>query len=154
MDTAQPTGEVYKEVRMQKAIVGNEGMVRLEDGEKLIGSLSQIGMVSAVLLNGVGMLRDVKLGYWDGSQYVTEEIEEPVELLSLQGNVATREGEKIIHCHATVAKRGGDAFGGHVVEATVHNTVESFLYELSEINLERQLEPSGLAGLYPRTNQT
>ena len=46
-----------------------ELMVRLKDGEELISSFKELSLDSGVLLNGVGMLRDLELGYWNGSSY-------------------------------------------------------------------------------------
>ncbi len=127
-----------------------ELMVRLKDGEGLISSLQELSLDSGVLLNGVGMLRELELGYWNGSSYEVKRIAEPVELLSLQGNFARKDEERIVHCHATVAKHGGAALGGHVIKATVHNTAEIFIHKLAGITLERKMEETGLAGLYPR----
>ena len=128
----------------------NELVVRLADGEELTTCLAALKIDSGVILNGVGMLRTLELGYWNGSDYDVQQIDEPVELLSLQGNFACKGEERVLHCHATVAKRDGTAIGGHVINATVHNTAEIFVRELLEIKLERRLEESGLAGLYPR----
>lgn len=127
-------------------------MVRLMDGEELISSLATLSLDSAVLLNGVGMLRDLELGYWNGSSYDVQRITEPVELLSLQGNFARKNDERIIHCHATIAKHGGAAFGGHVLKATVNNTAEIYIRTLTGITLKRKMEETGLAGLYPETS--
>jgi predicted DNA-binding protein with PD1-like motif len=128
----------------------NELMLRLKDGEDLVPALIGLDVPSGVILNGVGMLRNLKLGFWNGVEYELESVEEPVELLSLQGNFARKDdGELVVHCHATVAKRGGAAMGGHVLQATVHNTAEIFIHKLSEIELKRKTEESGLAGLYP-----
>lgn len=130
----------------------NALMLRLKDGEDLLSTLVGLDVSSGVILNGVGMLRNLKLGYWTGTTYEIELIPESVELLSLQGNVARNEdGELVVHCHATVAKRGGAAMGGHVLQATVHNTAEIFVHKLSRIELKRKIEESGLAGLYPTT---
>jgi len=103
-----------------------------------------------VLVNAVGMLRDLELGYWNGSSYEVQRISEPVELLSLQGNFALKQDEHMIHCHATIAKYGAASFGGHVIRATVNNTAEIYIRKLSGISLERKMEETGLAGLYPR----
>ena len=129
---------------------GNDLMVRLVDGETLTASLEALNVDSGVILNGVGMLRALELGYWNGSDYERQHIDEPVELLSLQGNFARKGQTRMLHCHATVATRDKTALGGHVINATVHNTAEIFIHELREITLERRLEDSGLAGLYPR----
>jgi len=125
-------------------------VVRLKDGEELISSLQGLSLDSAVLLNGVGMLRDLEIGYWNGSSYDVQQIADPVELLSLQGNFARKGDERIVHCHATIAKHGAAAFGGHVLKATVHNTAEIYIRVLTKITLERKMEETGLAGLYPR----
>jgi len=135
---------------MIKAESGQDFMVRLMDGEELISSLHELSLDSAVLLNGVGMLRALELGYWNGSSYEVQRIAEPVELLSLQGNFARKGDERIVHCHGTIAKHGAVAFGGHVLKATVHNTAEIYVHKLSGIVLERKMEQTGLAGLYPR----
>jgi len=137
---------------MIKVERGNELMVRFQDGEALPAGLAGLGVESGVILNGVGMLRDLKLGYWDGEKYVTEEIPEPVELLSLQGNIGRKDGETIVHPHVTVAKKGGAAYGGHLLQGTVNNTAEVFVYKLANVRLVRKMEKSGLAGLYPEAS--
>jgi len=130
----------------------NDLVVRLVDGEKLGASLVALKVDSGVILNGIGMLRKLEMGYWNGAEYDVTRISEPVELLSLQGNFACKGEERMLHCHATVAKRDGTAIGGHVLEATVHNTAEILVRELPGVRLERRLEESGLAGLYPRAS--
>lgn len=137
---------------MIEARSGNDLMVRLIDGEKLAVSLVALKVNSGVILNGIGMLRKLEMGYWNGAEYDVKRISEPVELLSLQGNFACKGEERVLHCHATVAKRDGTAIGGHVLKATVHNTAEIFVRELPGVRLERRLEESGLAGLYPRAS--
>ncbi len=138
-----------REDTMIKAEHGCELMVRFRDGEALPDGLIDLGVESGVIVNGVGMLRDIELGYWDGKNYVTEKISEPVELLSLQGNIGKKDGETIVHAHVTVAKKGGAAYGGHILRATVHNTAEIFICKLEKIRLVRRMEETGLAGLYP-----
>lgn len=137
---------------MIKAEHGNDLVVRFHDGEAFPDGLLDLGVEPGVIVNGVGMLRDLELGYWDGEKYVIEKIPEPVELLSLQGNIGKKDGETIVHAHVTVAKKGGAAYGGHILQATVHNTVEAFIYKLEKIRLVRKMEETGLAGLYPEVS--
>ena len=137
---------------MIKAEHEHSVMVRFKDGEALPTGLIELGVKSGVIVNGVGMLRDLELGYWDGSNYVTEKIPEPVELLSLQGNIGVKDGEPVVHAHVAVAKKGGAAYGGHILRATVHNTAEVFIYKFDAINLVRKMEETGLAGLYPEVS--
>ena len=124
--------------------------IRLEDGEELIPSLLALGIDSGIILNGVGMLRELELGYWNGKSYDIKRIDEPVELLSLQGNFARKGEKRVLHCHTTVSKQGGAALGGHVIGAIVNNTAEIFIHKLSGITLRRKMETTGLAGLYPQ----
>jgi len=125
--------------------------VRMVDGEDLVAGLLSISVDTAAILGGIGMVRDARLAYWNGSAYEEHAVPEPVELVSMQGNIALRDGERVVHCHVTVARRDGSVAGGHLVAATVANTVEIVLGKLDGIILERRIEPNGLAGLYPRT---
>ncbi len=126
-------------------------IVRLEDGEDLFQSLERLNIVSGVILNGVGQLRELRLGFWLNKKKVYQEIEVegPVELLSLQGNLSFKNDESIIHCHAILGDEEGKTLGGHVIEATVNLTNEIFITKFEQIKMRRKEEPSGLTGLYP-----
>lgn len=132
---------------MIKAESGNDLIVRLEDGEDLLASLTELGIGSG-LAWGIGMLRGARLGYWNGSEYEEHRIEEPTELLSLQCNLSRKEGKPFPHCHAVLSRRDGTVVGGHLLAATVHNVNELYIKRLSEITLERRRELSGLFGLH------
>ncbi len=135
---------------MFKARSGNFLVVRFEDGERFPDALRELGIRAGAILGGVGMLRDLVLAYWNGREYVREPVDEPVELLSLQGNFGEREGEIVIHAHVVAGKQGGAAVGGHLMRATVHNTAEVIIVGLPGVAMERRPESSGLVGLYPR----
>ncbi len=129
--------------------------VRAEDGEDFFASVKTVcknyEIESGIILNGIGMLRSVKIAYWDGTKYLTDEIKDPVELVSMQGNIGTTEndGDPIIHMHIAVAKKNHSVVGGHLVSATVNNTAEIFIQKLDNIVLLRKQEKNGLFGLYP-----
>ena len=123
-------------------------VVRLLDGEKLLEALSRLPPSGAVVC-GVGMLREVVLGYWEAGKYLEERIPEPVELLSLQGNIGEGPEGVVVHLHVVVGEKGGKALGGHLLSAAVHNTVEALVIRLSGVRLLRKREPTGLLGLYP-----
>lgn len=127
---------------------GEAVVVRLLDGEKLLEALSHLPQSGAVVC-GVGMLREVVLGYWEAGKYLEERIPEPVELLSLQGNIGEGPEGVVVHLHVVVGEKGGKALGGHLLSATVHNTVEALVIRLSGVRLLRKREPTGLLGLYP-----
>jgi predicted DNA-binding protein with PD1-like motif len=97
------------------------------------------------------MLRDVELGFWNGSEYEVHAYPGPAELVSLQGNVAVdAQGRRIAHVHLCLSQQDGLVCGGHLISATVHNTLEMGLLPLEGIAMERRFEANGLVGLFPR----
>lgn len=134
---------------MIKAESGSIVVVRCQDGERLPEVLLGVGLGAAGLVAGIGMLRDLVLGYWDGEKYVEERVAEPVELLSLQGNLGDEAGKPVLHAHVVAGRKGGEAIGGHLLSATVHNTAEILFLRLPGVRLARRRGANGLLGLYP-----
>jgi uncharacterized protein len=64
-----------------------------------------------------------------------------VELLSLIGDVALKDGEPQVHAHAVVGKRDGTAHGGHLLHAHVRPTFEVVLTE-SPAHLRKEFDAS------------
>lgn len=137
---------------MIKVESGSAVVVRCLDGERFPDVLLGLGLTAAGLIAGTGMLRDTVFGYWDGEKYVEERVKEPVELLSLQGNIGEQDGKPVVHAHVVAGQRGGQAVGGHLLAATVHNTAEIVLLRLPGVRLARRRDPTGLLGLYPEAN--
>ncbi|MDD5265383.1 MAG: DUF296 domain-containing protein [Candidatus Bipolaricaulis sp.] len=132
---------------------GPDLVVRLVDGEDLMARLRDLAIDSGAILAGVGMLRDLRTGYWNGTSYEEHCIAGPVELLSIQGNFATSAEGRAIHCHVCVARQDGSACGGHLLGATVSNTAEIAIRVFEGIRLERRAQPQGGGGLYPTNSR-
>lgn len=141
----------YDDRTMIEARTERETVVRMVDGEDLIAGLLQLSVDSAIVVCGIGMLRGIELGYWNGESYEKHRFESPVELVSLQGNIARLGTERVAHLHVCVAKRDGSTLGGHLFAGTVHNTAEVALGLPPRIVLERIEDATGLANLCPRT---
>ena len=79
----------------------------------------------------IGAFSDATLGFFDRSkkEYLKIPIEEQVEVLSLIGDIALKDGKPQIHAHVVVGKRDGTAHGGHILEAHVWPTLEVVLTE-------------------------
>jgi len=137
-----------------QATNGRESVLRLVDGEDLILSLRAAPLDSAVIACGIGMVRDLRLGYWNGLSYEETRIDEPTELLSMQGTIAVSADGRVVHCHVAVAVRDGVVRGGHLLGAIVANTAEITLLRVPGIRLERLPEKSGLLALFPSTEQS
>jgi hypothetical protein len=93
-------------------------------------------------------LSQVELGWfnWETKKYQTAvKLDEQVELLSVIGDIAVKDGEPQIHAHMVVGRADGSAHGGHLLKATVRPTCELILTENPE-HLQKQFDPeSGLA---------
>ena len=117
---------------MQFQKFGDRYMLRLESGEPVVHTLVAFlksEKVTFANMSAIGAVRWVELGYWnaDTKGYEYEEIEEQLELLSLQGNCSLKEGQPFIHAHAVLGRRDFSLLGGHLKEAKVHPTLEVWL---------------------------
>lgn len=134
-------------------IEGNILMVRLETGEKILEKLKEVvesnRVVSGVVLSGIGMLKDIEVGYFQSLEkgYQRHYIPYPCELVSLSGNISRQEEGYNIHLHVGLIKPDGDSTGGHLFGGTVQYTNEIFILLLNS-PLIRKKEETGLYGLY------
>lgn len=71
----------------------------------------------------------------------TVHLQRKMEILSIQGNVTTLDGELWAHCHGLFSEAGGQVRGGHVFRATIWSQGEIFLQELLEVRIDRELDP-------------
>jgi uncharacterized protein len=85
--------------------------------------------VTAARLTGIGGFSQATLGYFnrDKKQYEPLAINEQVELLSVVGDIALREGQPLLHAHALVGHRDGTVTGGHLIMGRVWPTLELFV---------------------------
>jgi len=84
----------------------------------------------AAVVAGIGMLKDMEIGRYDGETYRKERISPPSEILSLQGNVSMKEGASFVHLHVSLADEDLNARGGHLFKGTVAMTIELAMLEL------------------------
>lgn len=123
----------------------------LETGEELTTTLNKFATenkLSASSFKAIGAFSSVKLGWfnWETKKYQTAvELNEQVELLSLIGDIALKDGKPQVHAHVVIGKSDGTAHGGHLLEARIRPTCEIVLSE-SPKHLEKQIDPeSGIA---------
>lgn len=124
-------------------------VVRLTDGEPLLSRMEGLDMEAAVIVSGIGMVRETTLGYWNGSSYDEHVVSAPCELVSMQGTLGRRGDDPVVHAHIAIARADGTVLGGHLLGATVANTAEIVMRPLPDLRLSRRLEPNGTLGLYP-----
>ncbi|MGA7860228.1 MAG: DUF296 domain-containing protein [Thermoplasmata archaeon] len=101
---------------------GTRWMLRLDQGQDLFATLSDFArqhqIRAAAVVSGIGMLRDITIGYWNGSEYVRKDLPDPHELVGLHGSIAEADGPSI-HLHAALAAANHLLVGGHLMRGTV-----------------------------------
>ncbi|HEY3240095.1 MAG TPA: PPC domain-containing DNA-binding protein [Acidimicrobiia bacterium] len=113
------------------------GLARFAEEQGLAGSH----------FTAIGAFSEVTLGYFDRVRrdYRRIPLREQVEVLSLVGDVALKDGRPQVHAHVVVGKADGTAHGGHLLEARVWPTLEVILLEAPR-HLQRKLDAAtGLA---------
>lgn len=115
---------------MQAVSEGTRWMLRLDQGQDLFATLGDFArqhrIQAAVVVSGIGMLRNATVGYWNGSEYVRHELPEPHELVGLHGSIAEADGPSV-HLHAALAAPDHQIVGGHLMRGTVWVLNELFL---------------------------
>lgn len=99
-------------------------------------------------LTAIGAFSDATLGYFDRErkEYKKIPIDEQVEVLSLVGDIALKEGDTpALHAHVVLGRSDGTTRGGHLLEAHVWPTLEVIVDE-SPRHLQKKTDPeTGLA---------
>lgn len=140
---------------MQSKLIHEQGGERtfalvFRSGDEAMAGLSGFCKehgIGAARFTAIGALSGATLGYfdWEAKDYRKIPVAEQVELLSLIGDVALKDGEPAVHAHAVLGRSDGSTRGGHLLEAHVRPTLELILVE-SPAHLRKEHDPeSGLA---------
>lgn len=138
---------------MEKSRKGDLLVLRFSDGDDLLeeleAALRQEGISSGIVLGGVGMVKNAGLSFYRGrGKYETVPVDGEAELCSLNGNISTLDDQIVIHLHAVVGLKGGNALGGHVSSAKVNMTAEIAVLATQQ-KLKRVIDPeTGLRKLF------
>jgi predicted DNA-binding protein with PD1-like motif len=130
-------------------------VVILETGDEVAASLNRFAedtKPAGSSFKAIGALSSAKVGWfnWQTKKYETAaEFHEQLEVLSLIGDVALKDGKPAVHAHLIVGRKDGTAHGGHLLEARVRPTLEVVLIE-SAHPLHKTIDPeSGIAVIQP-----
>lgn len=121
-----------------------------EAGDEVVSGLqafAQEHRITAARFSAIGAFSDAVVGYFDLARkdYDRVTIDEQVEVLSLNGDIALAASGPKIHAHVVLGKRDASAHGGHLLEAHVRPTLEVVLIESPAHLCRRYDEASGLA---------
>lgn len=132
----QPTGRVL-------VVVCDKG----EEPVGAIGAALHRHDLRAGRVTAVGGFQEAEVGWFDRQRrdFRPIPVREQVEVLSLLGDVAARDGEPVLHVHAVLGRADGSTVGGHLLSARVWPTLEVIVTEVAP-ELAKQVDPeTGLA---------
>lgn len=124
--------------------------VIFDKGDEVMAGLVEFAKAKAVgagHFTAIGAFEGLTLGYfdWESKEYRKIPVGEQVEVLSLIGDVALKDGAPKVHAHIVVGRSDGSTRGGHLLEGRVRPTLELILTE-SPKHLRKEIDPeSGLA---------
>ena len=130
---------------------GRKIIGRLAKGEDLLAVLENCAREHNITLGevqAIGAVSQARIGYYNQSErkYYFLDLERPLEILSLTGNISLKDGKPMVHVHIILGDNEGRAFGGHLAEGTLAFACEFMIQEYqSATPLVRQMdEPTGL----------
>jgi len=126
--------------------------IRLYPGENLQAQLIEAcknhNVKTAVVISGIGQLKYAQLGYFvEKGNYTPKTFTDPLELLSLNGNICKHGSDYTLHLHAILGDKEKNAIGGHFIEGIISITGEIVLLN-SDISIQRKIDDkTGLMAL-------
>lgn len=128
-----------------KKLKNNLFLVRLDVNDEVVNSLGRFARDANTCgaVWGIGALEYGVVGYFDEKlgRYEKMKVDGGVELLSLMGNIAMKDGEFFPHIHVALGRRSGEVFGGHLFEGVVSVTAEILVFPWDINDVERKVIP-------------
>jgi predicted DNA-binding protein with PD1-like motif len=127
-------------------------LVRLHQDEDLFEMLRKVGeaceIQTAVVLSGIGMLKQAELNFFvKNGEYSAVLFPEPMELVSMTGNVIHQDGDWHFHIHAVLARHTKEAVAGHLSKGKVNVTNEIVILKTGVKAARRVDAATGLMAL-------
>ena len=95
-------------------------LLRLFQGEDILESLQKFcehnRNIGSGRIQGIGAVSIANIGFFNGTEYLTNTFSENLELLSLTGNIAL---DKIVHLHGVFGRVDGSCVGGHIMSGCI-----------------------------------
>ena len=120
---------------------GSKFVLRFDPGEEVLKGIEDFATskgFGAGAFYGIGSCKETELGYFNPNlkEYRKKPFYEDLEIISLQGNLATLSGKTAVHAHGMFGRTDFTTIGGHVFRITTLATAEIY-FESLEGALER-----------------
>ncbi len=125
-------------------------VLRLDRGDEIIASITALCQKEKIKLGwvtGLGAADHAVIGLYDVGErfYNKTELNGPMEITSLVGNITTKDGETYLHLHINLCDETMAVRGGHLNECRISATSEIIVRKL-EGRVER-LHDTEVTGL-------
>lgn len=115
----------------------------LRQGDNVLSEIEKLAdteKIPSANFTGMGFV-DTKFGFFnfETKQYEPKEFKQ-VELASMSGTIAWQDGKVSLHTHGVVTDKNFNAYGGHMLEATVGTGSVEILVTLHDKSLQRIME--------------
>ncbi len=109
----------FRQVQPVRVLMG-----KLHHDTDLLEELTELCRQEHIHLGRVealGAVKKAKLGYYDqgAREYCFFELDQPLEITKLIGNISMKDGSPMVHAHITLADADGKAYGGHLASGTI-----------------------------------
>ena len=134
---------------MEYKRTGREILIRLDDGDELVSCIKAVckkEKVVSAFVSGIGAARKAELAHYDTKErkYNVKKFEGMLEIVSLNGNVATLDGEPATHLHICISRHDYSTLSGHLMSAEIYPTCEIFLLPYEAGITRKHDEKTGL----------
>ena len=133
------------QLEMEYKQFGNRYVLRLDKDAEITNVLKTFCKEKNITLgtiSGLGSLKSATLGFFDPKtkEYKEKTFNEALEMASLVGNIAVKDGEPLLHLHTTIAGKDYKAYAGHLAKATVSLTAEIYI-DVIKGKVEKTYDP-------------
>lgn len=116
-------------------LTGRTYIFRLPKGKDLMESLADFchdNQVKCGIVNVIGAVENVTVSVYDQAKkkYEKKAINEPMEIVSLTGNISIQDNRPVVHAHGMFAGKDYNVFGGHLLPGTKIFVGEAYIQEL------------------------
>ncbi len=124
--------------------------VIFEEGDEVAEGLSRFAReagIAAAGFTGTGAFEHAELGFffWDRKEYEQIPVNEQVEVLTLAGDIAEKDGHPVVCAHCVLGRSDGSTVGGHLLAGTVRPALEVVVTETPEPLRKKHDEKTGFA---------
>lgn len=106
--------------------------VRMDRGEDILEKLEEIALSENIMfasITAIGAVDEFEAGTYDlrKKEYRKKLYRGSYEIVSLCGNITSKDGKPYLHLHIACSDETGKTIGGHLTKARVSVTCEMFI---------------------------